>query len=184
MKLATTALERFAIVVAALVLSIGLIAVLSGFFAGRDQAGVSDGSVVRPIGQTFPDLGHAHLHPGQPRPAYNSDPPTSGAHIPEPVLLDRNIPNDDQLLEALEMGDVVLMYGSGRPPPGLVALARKQAGRFTPALAAAGQAVVLAKRPGTNGVIALAWTRLLHVPSAADPALRQFVNQYLGRGAP
>jgi hypothetical protein len=183
-KLATTALERVAIVVASLVLSIGLIAVLSGFFAGRDQAGVSDGSVVRTIGQTFPDLGHAHLRPGQPRPTYNSDPPTSGAHIPEPILLDRNVLNDDQLLEALEVGDVVLMYGAGRPPPGLVALARQEAGRFTPALAAAGQAVVLAKRPGTNGVIALAWTRLLHVPSAADPALRRFVNQYLGRGAP
>jgi hypothetical protein len=183
-KLATTALERVAIVVASLVLSIGLIAVLSGFFAGRDQAGVSGGSVVRTIGQTFPDLGHAHLRPGQPRPAYNSDPPTSGAHIPEPVLLDRNVLNDDQLLEALEVGDVVVMYGMGRPPPGLVALARTEAGRFTPALAAAGQAVVLAKRGGTNGVIALAWTHLLHVPSAADPALRQFVTQYLGRGAP
>jgi hypothetical protein len=183
-KLATTALERVAIVVASLVLSIGLIAVLSGFFAGRDQAGVSDGTVTRTIGQTFPDLGHAHLRPGQPHPPYNSVPPTSGAHIPEPVLLDRNVLNDDQLLEALEVGDVVLMYGSGRPPPGLAALARSEAGRFTPALAAAGQAVVLAKRQRTHGVIALAWTHLLHVASASDPTLRQFVNQYLGRGAP
>ena len=185
MKLATTALERVAIVVASLVLSIGLIAVLSGFFAGRDQAGVSEGgSVVRTIGQTFPDLGHAHLRPGDARPSYNSDPPTSGAHIPEPILLDRNVLNDDQLLEALEVGDVVLMYGSGRPPPGLGALARKEGGRFTPALAAAGQAVVLAKRARTNGVIALAWTHLLHVPSAADPTLPQFIQQWLGRGAP
>jgi hypothetical protein len=182
-RLATIALERFAIVVASLVLSIGLIALLSGFFAGRDQAGVS-GSVSSAIGQRFPDLGHAHLRPGQPHPAYNSDPPTSGAHIPEPVLLDRNVLSDDQLPEALEVGDVVLMYGTNRPPPGLAAVARSQAGRFTPALAAAGQAAVVAKRPATNGVIALAWTRLLHVPSAADPVLRQFIQQYLGRGAP
>jgi hypothetical protein len=183
-KLATTALERVAIVVASLALSIGLIAVLSGFFAGRDQAGVSAGSVSRTIGQTFPDLGHAHLRPGQPHPAYNSDPPTSGAHIPEPVLLDHNVLNDDQLLEALEVGDVVLMYGSNRPLRGLAALARSEAGRFTPALAAAGQAVVLARRPHTTGVIALAWTSRLHVPSATDPALPQFIQQWLGRGAP
>ena len=41
MKSATTALERVAIVVASLALSFGLIALLSGFFAGRDQAGVA-----------------------------------------------------------------------------------------------------------------------------------------------
>ena len=41
MKFAGTALERIAIVVASLVLSIGLIAVLSGFFASHDPAGVS-----------------------------------------------------------------------------------------------------------------------------------------------
>jgi len=183
-KLATTALERVVIVVASLVLSIGLIAVLSGFFAGRDQAGVSGESVSGTIGQSFPDLGHAHLRPGQPHPAYNSDPPTSGAHIPEPVLLERTVLGDDQLLEALEVGDVVLMYGSDRPPPELAALARSEAGRFTPALAATGQAVVLAMRPHTNGVIALAWTRLLHVPSATDTALREFIQHWLGRGAP
>lgn len=184
MKLATTALERVGIVVAALALAIGLIAVLSGFFAGRDQAGVSGGPAApTTIGHQFPDLGHAHLQPGQPRPPYNSDPPTSGAHIPEPVLLDRNMLNDDQLLEALEVGDAVIMYGPRKPPPGLPGLARSLAGPFTPALAAAGQAVVLARRSRTSGLIALAWTRMLRVRSAADPSLRQFVQEWLGRGA-
>jgi hypothetical protein len=180
-KSATTVLERVAIVVASLVLSIGLIAVLSGFFAGRDAAGVSGPATQ--IGQQFRDLGHAHLQPGQPRPAYNSDPPTSGAHIPEPILLDRNVLNDDQLLEALEVGDVVIMYGTGKPPPALAQFARSLGGRFSPALAASGQAVVLAKRPGTEGLIALAWTRLLSVKSARAPELAQFVSEWLGRGA-
>ena len=90
-------LERLAIVIASLILSIGLIAVLSGFFAGRDQAGVSGtGSVA---GQQFKDLGHAQLRPGEPRPAYNSNPPTSGAHIPVPVTADPRDLSDDQLLQ-------------------------------------------------------------------------------------
>jgi hypothetical protein len=181
-KQATTALERVAIVVASLVLAVGLIAILSGFFAGRDQAGVA-GPVTNTVGQTFPDQGDAHLGPGQPHPVYNSNPPTSGAHIPEPILLDRNVLNDDQLLEALEVGDVVIMYGTKKPSPTLAALARSLGGRFSPALAASGQAVVLAKRPGTQGLIALAWTKLLRVRSAGDPALKQFVSQRLGRGA-
>jgi Protein of unknown function (DUF3105) len=183
-KLAGTALERLAIVLASLALSIGLIAVLSGFFASHDPAGVS-GNGGAAAGQQFPDLGHVHLSAGQPHPAYNSDPPTSGAHVPVNVSRDGTILTDDELLTALEIGDVVLMYGDKRPPPELRALARTvSAGPFTPVLAAAGQAVILARRPGTTGVIALAWTRMLRVKSVSDPALRQFAQQWLGRGAP
>jgi Protein of unknown function (DUF3105) len=178
----TTALERLAIVVASLALSIGLIAALSGFFAGRDQAGVS--GAAPPVGQQFRDLGHAHLQPGQPHPAYNSDPPTSGAHVPEPVLHDGAKLNDNQLLEALESGDVVIMYGGRNPPPGLSSFARATAGPFTPALAAAGQAVILARRPGTKGLIGLAWAHKLRVSVANDGPLRPFTDYWLGRGAP
>lgn len=183
MKLAGTALERIAIVVASLALSIGLIAVLSGFFASHDPAGVSGSGALG--GRQFPDLGHAHLGLGQPHPAYNSDPPTSGAHVPEPVLRDAMELSDDQLLEALELGDIVIMYGTSRPPPGLSALAQTVAGSpFSPALAAAGQAVILARRPALGGLLGLAWTRMVQVSTVADPLLRQFAEQWLGRGAP
>ncbi len=183
MKLAETALERAAIIVASLVLSVGLIAVLSGFFQNHDQAGVS-GSAASSIGQQFPDLGHAHLSPGELRPPYNSDPPTSGAHVPEPILKDGTAISNDQLLSALEAGDIVIVYGERRPPAGLRQLASDVAsGGFSASLAAAGQAVILARRPGTAGLIALAWTRMLRVGSSRDPLLRQFAEQWLGRGA-
>ncbi len=181
MKL-TTALERLAIIVASLVLSIGLIAALSGFFAGRDQAGVS--SAATPVGQQFRDLGDAHLKPGQPHPAYSSDPPTSGAHVPEPVRRDEAKLNDDQLLQALAAGNVVIMYGGRTPPPGLRAVARSVAAPFTAPLAAAGQAVILARRPGTAGLIGLAWAHMIRVSRANDPLLREFVDYWLGRGSP
>jgi hypothetical protein len=174
-------LERLAIVVASLALSIGLIALLSGFFAGRDQAGISAGAAQ--LGQHFPDQGVAHLAPGELHPAYNSDPPTSGPHIPAPVLRDATQLTDDQLLQALEMGDVVIDYGTPAPPAGLRALATSASGPFTSALAATGQAVVLAQRPDTAGLIALAWTRMLHVASVRDPRLRAFTEQWLGHGA-
>jgi hypothetical protein len=178
----STALERVAIVVASLVLSVGLIAVLSGFFAGRDQAGVS--GIGNEVGLQFQDLGHAHLHPVDPRPPYDSNPPTSGAHVPQPVLHNDAQLNDDQLLEALEVGDVVIMYGGRKPPADLEQLASDLAAPFTRSLAAAGQSVIYARRPGTRGLIALAWTRMVHVSSANDPLLRQFAQQWLGRGAP
>lgn len=185
MRLAGTALERAAIALASLALSVGLIALLSGFFAGRDQAGVGAGSAgIAVIGQAFPDLGHVHLRPGELRPVYNSEPPTSGAHIPEPVLRDGAMLDDNQLLQALEVGDVVIAYGTPLPPPGLAALARQLSEAFTPQLAASGQAVLTMRRPHIAGLIGLAWGRMLRVSSPADPRLSQFAEQRLGHGAP
>jgi len=173
-------IERAAIVLASLALSAGLIAVLSGFFADRDQPGLSGASLP---GQGFRDLGDARLAPGELRPAYDSNPPTSGAHITAPVLRDDSPLNDDQLLTALAAGDVVVNYGGDVPPRGLTEVARALAAPFTAALAAAGQAVILAPLKGTRGLIAVAWARMLKVPSASDPALRAFIGYWLGRGA-
>ena len=172
--------ERVVIVLVSLAVSIGLIGLLSGFFAGRDQAGVT--AATGP-GQQFRDLGHAHLAPGQPRPAYDSDPPTSGAHVPDPVTRDRSQLNNDQLLQALVAGNVVIMYGTPNPPGGLTNLAHKIASPFTPALAAAGQAIILARRPATKGLIGLAWARMVRVSSPDDPRLHDFASFWLGRGA-
>jgi uncharacterized protein DUF3105 len=176
------ALEWAAIVVASLAVAFGAIALLSGFFAGRDQAGV--GGVGTIPGVSFADLGHAHLRPGQPDPRYNSNPPTSGPHVPLPVYGDDQRLSDDQLLEALELGDVVVMYGDSAPPAGLQRLVNSLAAPFTPALSAAGQAVVLARRPGTQGLVGLAWTHMLRVSRPGDPLLRTFIDYWLGRGAP
>ena len=178
----TTALERVAIVVASLALSFGLIALLSGFFAGRDQAGVSVSAP--PIGQQFPDQGNRLLQAGQPRPAYNSDPPTSGAHFPRPVTRDQVKLTDDQLLTALAAGNVVITYPGRKPPKALVAFQRKIAGPFSPSLATSGQAVVLARQPGTIGLIGLAWAHMVRVSAADDPLLTEFTQYWLGRGAP
>jgi hypothetical protein len=180
-KLATTALERVAIGLASLVLSIGLIAILSGFFQSHDPAGVNGSS--GPLGKQFADLGHAHLRPDELRPPYNSDPPTSGAHVPKAVRRDRSHLSDDQLLQALEVGDVVIAYGTRQPPLGLPRLARTVAGPFTPTLAAGGQAVILWPRRGTQGLIGLAWSRMLQVRTPGS-LLQSFAQRWLGRGAP
>jgi hypothetical protein len=57
-------------------------------------------------------------------------------------------------------------------------------GPFDPALVQAGQSVILARRPGTQGVVALAWRHLLRAPSGSDPELARFAEFWLGRGAP
>lgn len=184
----STALERVAIVVASFVVAIGAIVLLSGYFSSRDQGGVS--GVLAGPGLAYRDLGDAVLKTGHRRPAYDSNPPTSGAHVPTPVRTADAVLTDDQILTALAAGDVIVMYGGATPPPGLTALARSMGGPFSAALAQTGQAVILARLPGIHGIEALAWTRLLpitgvgRVTGGTETLLRQFIDAWLGRGAP
>lgn len=173
-------LDRVGIVLASLAVTIGLIAVLSGFFASRDQGSVTGATVP---GQRLRDQGDQALAPGALRPAYDSNPPTSGPHVPEPVPRDEAALNDDQLLTALAAGDVVIVYGGSVPPRALVVLANSVSAPFTRALAAAGQAVILTPRRGTRGLIGLAWSHMLRVGTPSDPGLRAFTSFWLGRGA-
>jgi hypothetical protein len=174
-------LERVAIALASLALSIGLIALLSGFFASHDTGSLS-GQASGP-GQSFPDQGDAILTPGELRPPYNSDPPTSGPHVLRAVRRDGVALSNDQLLSALSRGNVVLLYSGPSAPAPLRALVTSLAGPFTEALAAAGQAVILSPRRGTSGIIAVARDHLLRTGRPTDPRLREFVSFWLGRGA-
>ncbi len=176
-------LERLAIVLLSVVIAVAVIVLLSGGpLTGHDNPGLSGPS--NQIGVAYRDLGDAHLKPGAKPPRYDSDPPTSGPHVGVAIRHDERTISDDQLLQALEAGNVIVMYGTAKPPRDLRRLAASVAAPFTPALAAAGQAVILARRPGTHGLVALAWTHLLHVRSAADRQLRSFILFWLGRGAP
>ncbi len=177
-------IERLLIVVASFAVAIGVIALLSGgLLAGRDSPGVT-GAASGP-GVAFPDQGNSLLKPGQSHPHYDSEPPTSGAHLPSATTADGAQLTDDQILQALSVGDVVFMYGTPKAPSGLAAVADGIApAAFSPALTATGQAVVLASRPGTTGVIGMAWAHMVHVRSPTDPTLRTFAQYWLGRGAP
>lgn len=170
-----------------LVVALGGVVLLLLFFQSRDHSQLRDESAgVRGPGKLYPDQGHAHLSAGErPSQPYASNPPTSGPHVPAAIRSDGpgTRLSDDQILHALELGDVVLLYGTSTPPAALRALAQQLSGPFDPALAANGAAVVLGRRPGTDGVIALAWRHMLRAPSAADPAVATFADYWLGRGA-
>jgi hypothetical protein len=174
-------LRRALGVLAAIIVALAGVVGLIAFFSGRDSAPVS--RTASGPGQVFGDQGSARLAPGQrPPQPYDSDPPTSGPHAPAPVTRDGARLSNDQLLTVLAAGNVVLFYGTPQPPPALRSLASDEAGPFDPPLAQTGQAVILAPRPGTSGIVAAAWRHLLRVSSPTDPALRQFVEAWLGVG--
>jgi hypothetical protein len=173
------ALRRAGIVVLLALLAVGGVAAGVLFFSSRDQSKVE--SSTGP-GQVFADQGHQHLAPGAKAAAYNSTPPTSGPHVVKAIRRDGERIDADQLLSALEVGDVVLLYpGPGKPPAGLRAIQDADSGPLDPALLSTGNQVVLARYPGVNGIVAVAWRHLQPATSAADPRLKAFVDFWLGR---
>jgi hypothetical protein len=157
-------------------LAAGLCLVLILILAARDSSQVD--SARSGPGTLEPDRGSAR---GTAAPASPADrPPTSGPHRPEPVQADRTALSDDQILEALALGNVVIAYEGEAP----AAVQEQVSGAFDPELAAAGQAVILAERPGVGAPQALAWRRRLVADGPRDPRLQEFAEAWLGQGAP
>jgi hypothetical protein len=162
------------------VLVLAIVAGAVMLLAGRDDAGVN--AAAGGPGVLEPDHGAHHLQPGDHVDRSAGPLPTSGPHHVVPVRADRRALSGDQVLEALELGDVVLTYPGRRPDAALVRVQRQVAGRFDPTLAAAGQAVILARSPASGPATALAWRRRLRARTPSDPALERFADAWLGRG--
>lgn len=81
----------------------------------------------------------------------------------------------------LSLGNVYVVFS--RPSPELTALRDELSGAPDPALEEAGQAVVLVRRAGVDGVVALAAGHRLVTGDPADPELERFAAHWLGRGA-
>ena len=176
-------MRRALAVLAGVVLVLGGVVVLQLVLSSRDDAGISGGRARGP-GELQRDLGSRHLPPGRPTPLGSlTDPPTSGAHHPRLPVRDGAVLSPDQILHSLELGDVILFYGGSRPPAALRQVQKDVSGRFDAEVAAAGQQVILARRPGVDGVVAAAWRRLLRTSDPADPRLREFSEAWIGRGA-
>jgi hypothetical protein len=174
--------RRAAVVLAGVVLVLGGVAVLQLALGSRDEAGIGDAPASGP-GQLQRDLGSSHLAPDQQVPLGSlTDPPTSGPHHRRLPTRDGVALSPDEILHSLELGDVILFYDAARPPAALRALQRDVSGSFDAEVAAAGQQVILARRPGVSGVVAAAWRRLLRAGDASDPQLREFAEAWIGRG--
>jgi hypothetical protein len=172
-------MRRALAVAAGTVIVLGGIVALLLAFNSRDDAGVGGAAATTGPGELQPARGAAHTGIAPPA----ADLPTSGPHRARAVARDARELDGDQIVHALELGNVVLAYGSAEPPTPLRDLQEAAAGPFDAQLAAAGQSVILGRVPGMDGVAALAWRRLLRTQDPADPALREFVEAWLGTGA-
>jgi hypothetical protein len=93
------------------------------------------------------------------------------------------VPAPDATGRTLEQGNVVFVYGEPAHREPLRTLAADISGPPDEALIHAGQSILVQRKPGAAGVVAEAYRRRLEVASPRDPALREFAEHWLGRGA-
>lgn len=126
-------------------------------------------------GVQLPDLGNRHIRPGSVLDeTYNSDPPTSGPHLPDiapwgvhtrPIQAELQVHN-------LEDGGVVVQYNCDCPD--LVAKLKAIVTRYD-------KQVILAPYPTMKSRIALtAWTRLDAFDEFNEKRIVRFISAYRG----
>jgi hypothetical protein len=177
-------LRRLGGALLALAAGIGILVLVVVVFGSRDKSTFHEATGP---GRVHPDQGSRHLARGASRAGfhYETDPPTSGPHVVTRIPRDDRELSTDEVLTALEQGDVVLVYRNPALRSGLRALQRDVAGPFDPDVAASGQAIVLARKPRGSGapITAIAWRHSLNTSSVDAPELRDFIEFWLGRSA-
>ena len=144
-----------------------VVAAAIGWFAYRASADLP--------GEKFADLGNEHIQAASdPHVAYNSEPPTSGPHLPYIApwgIHTRPIPNELQV-HNLEDGGVMVQYNCECPE--LVEKLRAIVRKYD-------KHVILAPYPGMKSRIALtAWTRLDRLEELDEPRVVRFIERYRG----
>jgi len=128
-------------------------------------------------GASLPDQGNRHVQTlNEPIPPYNSEPPTSGPHLPyiapwgihtEPLPRQLQVHN-------LEDGGVMVQYNCPEGCPDLV-------GKLKAIVSGYEHQVILAPYPGMKTRIALtAWTKLDAFNDFDEKRIRRFIMAYRG----
>jgi Protein of unknown function (DUF3105) len=176
-------MKRVLLGLVAFAVGVGGILLILVVVSGRDDAGVDTKTGAGPGEKVKVQATDHRAAPKGYR--YSSFPPTSGPHRVVAVPGHGGRFTTDQLLTALEEGNVVLLHAPGKVPAALTkARASVVEGPSTPALIHAGQAVLIGTYPGTGTrTVALAWGRLLRVANPTDPRIPAFAEAWIGLGA-
>ena len=160
------------------VVAVVIVLVASGGGGGGGKLGTAALAGTGCVAQDFPPMGRQHVLQVKKSFKYNSSPPTSGPHYPQPAIWNIYDQPVDQiwLLHNLEHGGVVVQYGSKVAPVQLESL--------TAWYSADPDGMVVAPLPELGGKIALtAWTHLMTCSQGySEQAFTSFRDAYRGKG--
>ncbi len=127
-------------------------------------------------GQSVAQMPSRHIAPTDPTPVYNTDPPTSGPHLPEPAAWGVYTEPLDKpaMVHSLEDGGVVISY---RPDldASTVDLLTTLADEYP-------VDVILAPYVGlTNPIVLTAWNRIDRLEALDEIRIRKFIDAWHGK---
>lgn len=146
------------------------LAVIGGFLYYRAR---SDAALP---GQAVSQMASRHIAVGDPTPRYDTDPPTSGPHVPEPASWGVYTEPLDKpaMVHSLEDGGVVISY---RPD-----LDRATLDQLTTLAKTYTTDLILAPYPGLSHPIVLtAWGRIDRLDTLDEARIRQFADAWRGK---
>jgi hypothetical protein len=166
---------------AALVIVIALVVMMSGVLnppAPAPQVAQAAGSVICGAVQSFPEQSRNHIQKGDPHPAYNSNPPTSGWHwdTPQNWGIYTNQQFQEQLVHNLEHGGIVIQYNNLSP---------SDVQRLTDLVNRDSYHMILAPYPGLPADVKVAytaWTHLQTCNGVDENAIHAFINAFRDKG--
>lgn len=128
-------------------------------------------------GEVVEDQGKNHIAVGGEHPPYNSNPPTSGPHWPQPApwgIYEDEQP-DEQLIHNLEHGGVNVFYKPDLP--------KDQITRLEDIVRPYRVKVILAPRSTNDSLVALtSWNRILKLNEFDEEKIRSFIQTNRNRG--
>lgn len=131
----------------------------------------------RQPGVAIPIVGEDHIPLGQAGHGYNSNPPTSGSHYPDPAKwgIYEQALSDEQLIHNLEHGGIWISY---RDPgdQGLISKLKDIVDDYP-------LKVILTPRPANDSKIAVAaWGHLLKLENFDRKAIQDFIKAFINKG--
>lgn len=164
-----------------LLIVIGIMGVLAAIIREQktpEQVSSSDPS--NQIEETFEDKGNAHIDDAnEAHEAYNSTPPTSGAHVGSNIapwgVHDEQIPDELQV-HNLEDGGVIIHYDPVRVDGDTIEKLREVTNKY------ASQVILepYTKPVLSSPIVLTAWTRRLELSQLDEKRIEAFIQAYRG----
>lgn len=159
---------------AALVLVLGGVAL--GFLSPRSNVSSTAATATCSDIQTYLTQSRAHLNPGDPTPIYQTNPPTSGAHDPNPMppgIFDSSIPAAREV-QSLEHGYVVIHYNG---------LSSSEIHQIAGIANQDSRKIIVSPFPNLPYRVSLdAWDHLQTCDGVNESAIHSFINQFRDQG--
>ncbi|HSH31564.1 MAG TPA: DUF3105 domain-containing protein [Candidatus Saccharimonadales bacterium] len=136
------------------------------------------------LGTQFPNQGQEHIQPGAEHAAYNSSPPTSGPHYPQPApwgIKDQGIA-DETLIHNLEHGGIVINY---QPDIGQAEIEQlEDIFRQLPKSGGFGsiKAILVPRSQNQKPISLTAWTYKLDLDRVDEAQIKQFYADHIDKG--